>query len=58
VKQRLIAHLGALSQEQLGQLARRFGRLAGLELDDELAELELLGARYFAAPLLVERLLE
>ena len=58
VKQRVVAHLGALSQAEKEYLARRFAELAGIELSDDLAELEVAGCRYFGAPLLVEHLLE
>lgn len=58
VKHRILAELGALTQEEAGKLAHRLARIAGLEVSDDGALLEVTGCKYFGAPLLVERLME
>ena len=58
VKHRILAELGALKPEEVDYLARRFAGIAGIELSQDLEELEVHGLNYFGPPLLVERLME
>jgi len=58
VKHRILAELGALKPEEVKYLARRFAGLAGIELSEDLEELEVQGLSYFGPPLLVEHLME
>jgi transposase len=58
VKHRILAELGALRPREVEYLARRFASIAGIELNEDLEELEIHGLSYFGAPLLVERLME
>ncbi|MBI3301336.1 MAG: IS1634 family transposase [Deltaproteobacteria bacterium] len=58
VKHRILAELGPLKPEEVEYLARRFAGIAGIELGEDLEELEVHGLSYFGAPLLVEHLLE
>ena len=58
VKHRILAELGALKPEEVEYLARRFAGLAGIELSEDLEELEVQGLSYFGPPLLVEHLME
>ena len=58
VKHRILAELGSLNGEQLKYLTQRFARLSGIELSEDLDELEVNGLRYFGAPLLVEHLMD
>ncbi|MDA1142466.1 MAG: IS1634 family transposase [Planctomycetota bacterium] len=58
VKHRILGELGALTSEEAAKLARRFAGIAGIEFSDGLEEMEVAGASYFGAPLLVEHLME
>ena len=58
VKHRILAELGALTPQEVQYLARRFAGIAGIELSEDLEELEISGFSYFGAPLLVEHLME
>ena len=58
VKHRILAELGALKPEEVEYLARRFAGVAGIELSEDLEELEVQGLSYFGPPLLVEHLME
>ncbi len=58
VKHRILAELGALKPEEVEYLARRFAGIAGIELGQDLEELEVHGLSYFGPPLLVEHLME
>ena len=58
VKHRILAELGALSAEEVEYLARRFAGVAGIELGNDLQELQVHGLSYFGPPLLVEHLME
>lgn len=58
VKHRILAELGALKPEEVEYLARRFAGIAGIELREDLEELEVQGLSYFGPPLLVEHLME
>jgi len=58
VKHRILAELGALTPEEVEYLARRFAGIAGVELGDDLEELQVHGLKYFGPPLLVEHLME
>jgi transposase len=40
------------------KLARRFARIGGIELSDDLEEMEIAGISYFGAPVLVEHLMD
>jgi transposase len=58
VKHRILAELGALKPEEVEYLARRFAGIAGIQLREDLEELEVNGLSYFGPPLLVEHLME
>jgi len=58
VKHRILAELGSLTPEEVEYLARRFAGIAGIELSEDLDELDLNGFSYVGPPLLVERLME
>jgi transposase len=58
VNHRVLAQLGALTPQEVQYLARRFAGIAGIELSEDLEELEVNGLSYFGPPLLVERLME
>lgn len=58
VKHRILAELGALTPQEVQYLARRFAGIAGIELSEDLEELEISGFSYFGAPLLVDHLME
>ena len=58
VKNRTLVDIGALSDEEVKYLARRFAGLVGIEFSDDWEELEVLGKSYFGSPLVVERLME
>jgi transposase len=58
VKHRILAELGALKPDEVEYLARRFAGIAGIELREDLEELEVQGLSYFGPPLLVEHLME
>ncbi len=58
VKHRILAELGALKPAEVEYLARRFAGIAGVELAQDLEELDVHGLSYFGPPLLVEHLME
>jgi len=58
VKHRILAELGSLTPDEVEYLARRFAGIAGIELSEDLEELDINGFSYFGPPLLVERLME
>jgi len=58
VKHRILAELGALTPAEVEYLARRFAGIAGMELSEDLEQLEINGFSYFGAPLLVEHLMK
>lgn len=58
VKNRTLVDIGALSDEEVQYLARRFAGLAGIELSDDGEEMEVVGKSYFGPPLVVEQLME
>jgi transposase len=58
VKHRILAELGALKPEEVEYLARRFAGIAGIQLREDLEEVEVSGLSYFGPPLLVEHLME
>ena len=58
VNHRVLAQLGALTPQEVEYLARRFASIAGIELSEDLEELDVNGLSYFGPPLLVERLME
>ena len=58
VKHRTLVELGALTPKDVEYLARRFADIAGIELSEDLEDIDINGLRYFGPPLLVEHLME
>jgi transposase len=57
VKHRILAELGSLSPKDVEYLAHRFAGIAGIELSNDLDDMEVQGFSYFGAPVLVEHLM-
>lgn len=58
VKHRILAELGALTEEEVHYLAHRFAGIAQIELSPDAEELEVNGLSYFGPALLVEHLMD